>query len=205
MRDPMNVDRFHPSDLAGTYRVCLATGDRGSDATHLHADPNLLGHLYVGPYVCLEPAYAFVLRDGDAVTGYALGALDTADFEARCEARWWPPLRAMYPLDVPRPAADDALARAIHAQERTPASRLASWPSHLHIDLLPSAQGRGHGRAMLEAVLRALDEAGSPGVHLRVARNNARAIGFYQHLGFERLEEERDTLIMGRFMERRGS
>ncbi|MDZ7799678.1 MAG: N-acetyltransferase [Trueperaceae bacterium] len=194
----MQVDRCRPGDLAGAYRVCLATGDAGRDATHLHADPNLLGHLYVGPYLALEPGHAFVLRDGDEVAGYALGALDTAAFEARCEARWWPPLRAMYSRDVARPKVDAALVDALHDPARTPPPRLVSWPSHLHVDLLPHAQGHGHGRAMIEALLHALSASGSTGVHLGVAPKNERAIGFYRHLGFLPVAEEADARIMAR-------
>lgn len=196
--DPVNVDRFRPEDLPGTYRVCLATGDAGKDAARLHADPNLLGHLYVGPYVCLEPQHAFVLRDGAEVLGYALGALDTASFEERAEKHWWPPLRAMYLLDTPRCEADAALVRAVHAPDHGPAGLLTSYPSHLHIDLLPRAQGRGHGRAMLEEVVASLFRAGSTGIHLGVARRNERAIGFYEHLGFQSLQTHGDGLVMGR-------
>ena len=192
------MDRYEPADLAGAYRVCLAPGDAGDDATSLHADPNLLGHLYVGPYLCLEPEHAFVLRDGPEVSGYALGARDTAAFEDRCEARWWPPLRAMYRLDAARPDADAALVRELHESSRTSPRLLARHPSHLHIDLLPAAQGHGHGRSMIEAVLESLAAAGSPGVHLGVDPHNERAIGFYEHLGFRRLVMDGDAVVMGR-------
>lgn len=194
----MKPQRARPEDLPGAYRVCLATGDAGEDATALHDDPNLLGHLYVGPYLCLEPDHAFVLRDGAGVTGYALGARDTGAFEARCERHWWPPLRAMYPTRAGRRERDARLVRHLHDPERTPDTWLSSYPSHLHIDLLPPAQGRGHGRTMIERVLDSLFDAGSHGVHLGVALANARAIGFYEHLGFAALDTEGDTLIMAR-------
>ncbi len=198
LRNPVNVHRFRPEDLTGTYRVCLGTGDAGDDATRLYEDPNLLGHLYVGPYVCLEPQHAFVLRDGAEVLGYALGALDTASFEERAEKHWWPPLRAMYLPDTPRGEADAALVRAVHAPDSSPARLLANYPSHLHIDLLPRAQGRGYGRAMIEEVAASLFRAGSTGIHLGVARRNGKAIGFYEHLGFTSLETHEDGLVMGR-------
>jgi ribosomal protein S18 acetylase RimI-like enzyme len=197
VRATVKVDRYGPDDLTGVYRVCLETGDAGSDATALHDDPNLLGHVYVGPYACLQPNHAFVLRDGDEVLGYALGALDTAAFERACEARWWPPLRAMYPRDRDRRPRDAELVGRIHTPERTPDGLLADWPSHLHIDLRRPAQGRGFGRAMIEAVVASLREAGSRGIHLGVARTNARAIGFYEHLGWRRLREDGDALLMG--------
>lgn len=194
----MIVDAYRPADLAAVYHVCLATGDSGADATGLYADPNLLGHLYAGPYACLESEHAFVLRDGDGVQGYVVGARDTAAFEERCERRWWPPLRAMYPADAPRPERDAALVRKLHERSRTSPELVAAYPSHLHIDLLPAAQGRGLGRTAMETLLASLAAAGSPGVHLGVGKRNVRAIGFYARVGFERVIEEERALIMGR-------
>ena len=62
-----------------------------------------------------------------------------------------------------------------------------AYPSHLHIDLLPRAQGRGLGRRMLEEVMDTLARRGSPGAHLGVSTLNRRALGFYQRLGFREL------------------
>ena len=62
-----------------------------------------------------------------------------------------------------------------------------AYPSHLHIDLLPRAQGRGHGRRMMEQVMEMLRRRGSPGAHLGVSMLNARAQAFYTHLGFREL------------------
>ena len=194
----VKVDHYQPQDFAGAYRICLATGASGDDATELYADPNLLGHVYVGPYLAFEPAHAFVLRDTANVVGYSLGARDTAEFEATCAARWWPPLRAMYPQDRERPDRDARMVGKIHEPDRTSEDLLEEYPSHLHIDLLPVAQGHGHGRAMLEAVVASLFDAGSPGVHLGVGAKNERAIGFYRHLGFEQLQAVPGALIMGR-------
>ena len=50
------VRRYRAEDLDDLYRVCLETGDAGKDATALHDDPALLGHVYVGAYatVCYK-------------------------------------------------------------------------------------------------------------------------------------------------------
>ena len=77
------------------YDVCVRTGADGEDATGAYRDTRLLGHIYVGPYLALEPDLAFVLDDG-APAGYVLGARDTRDFDRRCEHEWWPPLRKRY-------------------------------------------------------------------------------------------------------------
>lgn len=54
------------------------------------------------------------------------------------------------------------------------------------IGVAPSAQGRGVGRALLEAVLEHADAAGGP-VFLEVRTDNAAAIGLYESMGFVRL------------------
>jgi len=62
-----------------------------------------------------------------------------------------------------------------------------TYPSHLHIDLLPRAQRRGYGRRMLEQVMDKLRRRGSPGAHLGVSALNTPALGFYLRLGFREL------------------
>jgi len=177
-----------PPDLPALYAVCLATGDAGEDASHLHADPELLGHLYVGPYVTLEPGLAFALEDDVGVAGYVLGAADSDDFSRRMEAEWLPPLRTRYPAPAGDSSGWDPDEQLIAQLHHPPAARhpaLADIPAHLHIDLLPRAQGRGYGRRMMQQLFEALRARGVPSVFLGVATRNLRAIGFYQKLQFE--------------------
>jgi ribosomal protein S18 acetylase RimI-like enzyme len=62
-----------------------------------------------------------------------------------------------------------------------------AYPSHMHIDLLDRAQGRGFGRRMMEAGMDSLRRRGSPGVHLGVSVRNEPALEFYRKLGFGEL------------------
>ena len=183
-------------DLAAVYDICLRTADAGADAAHLYADPWVLGHRYAGPYVALEPDFAFVLEGSERVVGYVLGVPDSARFAAESEANWFSLLRPLYPLPAESDKSLDAQARRlIHAGCPAPdAAWLAQYPAHLHIDLLPQAQGRGLGRALMEALWTALRAAGVPGVHLGVGAGNPRAHAFYTHLGFTELEK-----VEGRF------
>ena len=183
------VRPYRPDDLDALYRVCLETGDAGSDATALHDDPTLLGHVYAAPYALFEPELAFVLEDDLGVAGYVLGALDTPAFDARLEAEWWPALRSRYllPPGGAPDTADGRLVRMIHAPYGHDPAVVATHPSHLHIDLVARGQGQGHGRQLMGALLDPLRSAGSPGVHLGLSSRNQRAIGFYRHLGFVEL------------------
>ena len=85
-------------DLPGAYRACLLTGDSGRDGSGLYRDPDLLGHVYVGPYIVGQPGTELVLTDADGVAGYLLAADDTRAFEAWAATRWWPALRERYPM-----------------------------------------------------------------------------------------------------------
>jgi ribosomal protein S18 acetylase RimI-like enzyme len=182
------------ADLPGAYRVCLLTGDNGADATGMVRDPDLLGHVYVGAYLVSECELAAVVVDEQGVAGYVLGALDTTAFERWCDENWWPPLRARYPAHAA--GLDGELVGLIHSPERASRELVASHPSHLHLDLLPRAQGLGLGRRLIERVLTELVRRGSTGVHLEVGRRNTNATAFYSHMGFGTVEVKPDALTM---------
>jgi ribosomal protein S18 acetylase RimI-like enzyme len=183
-------------DLPGVYRVCLATGDSGRDATGLYRNPDLLGHVFVGPYVVGRPDLALVAADADGVGGYCLAADDTRAFEAWQEEHWWPVLRDQYPATEGR-TPDDDLVRLFHSPPRSPDTVVDDHPAHLHIDLLERVRGHGLGRRLVERMLDSLRAGGATGVHLDVAIDNPNAIAFYRHLGFRDVEQAAGSLYMG--------
>jgi ribosomal protein S18 acetylase RimI-like enzyme len=175
-------------DEPGAYRVCLLTGHHGQDAEPLYRDdPDALGRIFVGPYLAFEPELSLILEDDQGICGYALGALDSHAFYARYESEWRPRLCARFPA----PQGDSAqwtpvqrVYEAYHHPDYYCPEPYERYPSHLHIDLLPRAQGRGHGRRLMTRVMEMLRERGSRGAHLGVSSMNARAQAFYGHLGF---------------------
>lgn len=189
-------------DLDRLYEICVRTADAGDDATPLHGDPMLPGHVWAAPYLLHEPRHAFVVVGVDDVAGgYAIGALDSRRFEATLEEEWWPDLRTRYPLDAgddERTEDDQATVHLIHHPSTAVEDIARSHPSHLHIDLLPDLQGRGLGRALVDTLLGSLADAGSPGVHLGVSGRNERAIGFYRAVGFTELGRSRHGIAFGR-------
>lgn len=184
---------YAPADLEIVYEICLKTGDAGQDATHLYHDPKVLGHMFAGPYVTLEPELAFVLEDEMGVCGYVLGVLDTERFHQQLAQQWLPPLQAQYPDPQGDPenwTRDEKAYHNLHHPKLDLPPALKPYPSHLHIDLLPRAQGQGHGRQLMQTLLQALRERGSVGVHLGLGKTNIRALRFYQKIGFRLLEDE---------------
>lgn len=193
------IRRYNAADLGALYSICLRTGDAGRDATHLHDDRMLRGHVYAAPYAVLEPELCFVAADEHHLGGYIVGALHTASFDARAESEWWPPLRDRYaePDHAGRSAwsADEWMAYLIHHPVMGDAAIVDDYPSHLHINLLPRFQGRGLGRRLMDTLLATLKAGGSHGVHLGVAATNENAIGFYEHIGFKRLSANPAHLV----------
>lgn len=188
-------------DLAGAYRTCLVAGDAGQDATALYHDADLLGHVYVGPYISQRAGTQLVVVDEAGSAGYLLSADDTLRFEDWTEAVWWPPLRARYPL-LGDGSADAEMIRLIHEPPRTPSAIAEEFPAHLHIDLQERARGSGLGRTLIERLLAELRGREVAGVHLGVDAENANAIGFYEHLGFREVDQEPGGLIMGLRLDR---
>jgi ribosomal protein S18 acetylase RimI-like enzyme len=193
-------------DEPGAFRVCLETGDHGQDAQALYReDPDALGRIYVGPYLAFETELSLMLEDDQGICGYALAARDSRAFYARYEADWRPRLCERFPAPDGDPRGWTPVQRVYHSYHHPDyfcPDPYESYPAHLHIDLLPRAQGLGYGRRMIEQVLAMLGRRGCPGTHLGLSALNTRAFGFYQHLGFHELTRASwdgdEVIYMGR-------
>jgi ribosomal protein S18 acetylase RimI-like enzyme len=180
-----------PEDQAGAYYVCLKTGDYGKDGEPFYReDPDALGRIFVGPYIKFEPDLSLILEDAEGICGYAFAAFDSRAFFDRYEREWRPHLVKQFPM----PTGDHAKwtrVQHVHSWYHEPdyftPEPYADYPSHMHIDLLPRAQGRGYGRRMMEILMTKLREHGSPGAHLGVSAINMPAQAFYKKLGFHEL------------------
>lgn len=191
MSTSLVVRPYQSKDLAAVYDICLRTADAGKGAVHLYQDPWIIGHHYAGPYVSLEPDFCFVADDNGRVIGYILGVPNSTQFALQAEQSWFSLLRPLYPLRAESDQTPDAQARRlIHAGYLAPQRQwLDQYPAHLHINLLPQAQGHGLGKALMQALWTALRSVGVAGVYLGVDAGNPRAYAFYRHLGFEELEQ----------------
>jgi GNAT superfamily N-acetyltransferase len=188
---------YHPVDLSALYRICLLTGDHGTDASHLYSDPDLLGHYYAAPYAVYEPDLCFMLLHNGMPCGYILGTRDTTAFYARCEQDWLPRLRERYPMPDTNDTSPNArLIRTIH-KKYEPEKDVIEYPAHLHIDLLPVAQGQRLGHKLMQTFLARLRELEVPAVHLGVSKKNPRAVRFYERAGFHKVTESDNGITYG--------
>ena len=193
----LKIRPYHISDLVSLYHICLKTGDSGRDASHIYQDPELSGHYYAAPYAVLEPDLCFILTLSGKPAGYILGTRDSDEFYQRCEQEWFPILRERYPLPEDN---DDSMEvriiRLIHEGHKVKPD-LDSYPAHLHINLLPGAQGKGQGRKLMQRFIDKLIEKKVSALRLEVGKANPGAIQFYQRVGFHEIKEYEKSIAFG--------
>lgn len=149
------IRRCKLEDEAAARAVCLYTGDAGNDASEQYHDPNVLGYRYASPYIHFSPDLAFVLEDSQGeICGYVLATLQSDVFYQWYVNEWLPKMRLLYPT-IPTSdsmASDEPIAfdgtkkdrfiiEGFHKDQLDFFSLFEDYPSHLHIDLLPKAQG----------------------------------------------------------------
>lgn len=183
----------HASDRSAVSEVSFATGYFGRPAGRFFPDRALFADLWVAPYFTEHGCCNFVAEIDGEVVGYILGSCDTAAYRRhmawlalRLVRRW---ARGRYPA---LGASLRYLLRA--ARYPAPVAPTDRFPAHLHINLLPTARGRGLGRRLLEAFLTCLGDRGVAGVQLSTTVENEAALGLYRAYGFEVWERQRSRL-----------
>jgi GNAT superfamily N-acetyltransferase len=187
-----SIRAYRDDDQNALRAICLRTGLRGQDATGHWSSDDLLPDLYLSPYTSYAPDRVLVVADGaDRPIGYLLVVPDTLAF-----VRWWrsaltPAFAGKYPRVAPT-SADGRDEQWFHdlgyePERMIPAGvdlELERFPAHLHIDLLPEAQGHGLGRALMRDAAARLVAEGVPGIHLSYDSANTGAAAFYDRLGW---------------------
>jgi len=184
-------------DLPDLYFVAIRTGNSGDDATGMFRNDDMIGEVYVGPYVTLAPETSFALVENDSPVGYGLCVLDTETFYTAAKQSWWPMLQEKY-SNLAQYVDSEWLIHEIFNPSSSPLEILDEYPSHGHIDLLPHVQGLGWGRRMMATMENALRDLGSPGFHLRVSQYNERGLKFYAALGYQELLHRDSEVIVGK-------
>lgn len=185
------------ADLPALLEVCLKTADSGKDGSNLYNLKEIVGDIYVSPYVLHQPKFSYSLEVNNNVVGYVLGALDTNEFESTLHREYWEDLKAKYkntPSNVTK--SDKLLLDQLNKIGYTRADIVKTYPSHLHIDIVESGQGNGYGKIMIKHMLAQLKKAGSTGVHLHVSSKNFRAQEFYKKLNFTLFDTSEDQNVM---------
>ena len=188
-------------DLTDLYRVAIKTGDSGADATGMYRNDDMIGEVYVGPYLTLTTETCFALESNGRAVGYGLCVLDTEAFQSQTKKLWWPKLQEKYYALSPFVESEWLINEIFHPTP-SPQDILGEYPSHGHIDLLPEFQGQGWGRKVMQSMEHVLASLGSPGFHLRVSQHNIRGLKFYAALGYHEIMSRESEVIVGKRLNR---
>ena len=165
-----SIRSYKSADTSAVYEICLKTGNSGQDATHLFSDPLVLGHIYVGPYMEFEPQSVFILEDDQGPCGYIMGVLDSQTYYQWMHSEWLPKIRVDYKKPTGNPDTWDETEKITNLLFHPVSQRLLpAFPSHLHIDLLSRAQGKGQGKLMMDRFIDYLRYNKISGVHLELS------------------------------------
>jgi hypothetical protein len=196
-----NIRSYHSSDNDQVYNICLQTGDSGKDATKLFNDPVVLGHIYAGPYMEYEPQSVFILNDDSGICGYILGTMNSNAFYDWMNKDWLPVIRKNYNQPIGESSTWSRTEKTINILFQPMNNKLfTDFPAHLHIDLLPRAQGKGQGTLMMDHYILHLKKNNISGVHLELGITNERAFNFYSKYGMDELERDDDSIYMGLYI-----
>lgn len=188
---------YQDSDLDALYEICLVTGDAGKDASPLHNDRQLVGHIYSAPYGIFEPDNVFVAEDELGVAGYIVGTYDTLAFAEKLEASWWPVLRERYADPGGLTPADLQRVESIMRPHEAPADLVARYPAHIHMNLLERLRGQGVGTRLLSAWRDQAKANGVKWIHLGASRSNEGGVAFWTKSGFDPLRIMGSTVWFG--------
>lgn len=195
----MRIRPFRPGDEPALADICLKTADAGADGTGVLADDDLWAEIFVLPYVARHPDLAFVVESDDGrVVGYVVAAPDTRAFEEWFRTEWWPRHSRRWPRPASEASRQDGIVLYAYGRGGGAEPYGDDYPAHLHIDLLPQAQGSGLGRRLIETLVDELRRQGVAGLHLVASAENTGAVAFYPRVGFTPLPSHDGVRAFGR-------
>ncbi|KEP52527.1 putative GCN5-related N-acetyltransferase [Rhizoctonia solani 123E] len=156
----LSIRKVTPEDIPDLTRICLLTANAGQSAESLHQHSELLGGLYIEPYLKLSPTFGFVLVDtsdeGEEIR-------DPSDATER----------------------DRGVINRIHKPLVPPQGLVDISPAHIRISLLPQAQRQGWGVKLIEEAVRTLKVLGQCALFVGIDSRNDNARAFYLKIGFK--------------------
>lgn len=182
----MQIRKMEVRDIPAVAHICLATANESLRKTETARENTLL--LYNRYYTRESMDDCFVaVNEADEAVGYILCA---PDYKAYCDGFRKNECRKIRKLGFLRGL------RAYfepHMQKKY----AEKYPAHLHIDLLPEAQGQGMGTALMNTLKAHLRAKNVQGVFLCVGKDNKKALRFYKKQGFQALNIVGGGVLMG--------
>ena len=182
----LHIREMEMRDIPAAERICLLTASANlrKDAAARENTLWLYNRYYTR--ACLADCFVAV-NEADEAVGYILCA---PDYKTYCES-----FRKNECKDIRKLG----FLRGVRAyfEPKLQKKYAKRYPAHLHIDLLPEAQGQGMGTALMDALKSHLRAENVSGVFLCVGRDNKKALRFYKKQGFQVLNIVGGAVLMG--------
>jgi ribosomal protein S18 acetylase RimI-like enzyme len=182
----VSIRKYKEGDREAIRDICYLTGYMGDSAAQFWRHKPSFVEVWTSYYLDHEPNSVYVAIQDASVVGYLTGCVETA--AATKSEQIIASAIKKYGL-LFRPGTAGFLWRAIFdgiKDQQVATGELIDkrWPSHLHINLLPVARGADLGAALMRSWLEQIKQSGSPGCHLGTLVENARAVSFFEKMGF---------------------
>lgn len=190
---------YRPSDRAAIRDICCGTADLGEPLGPLFSDHELVADALTRYYTDIEPESCWVAETDGAIVGYVNGAISTRRYARHMAWR-------IMPAAALRAVCRGALCRAetwrlilagfrnLRGQARRMRTGVATFPAHLHVNLIKPARGRGLGGRLLHTFLAHAASRAVPGVQATVRADNRPGRHFFEHAGFSQAGSFRTIL-----------
>lgn len=179
----LSIRKYEKKDYEDVRYVCLNSD--GEAITGSTGEFILL--TYCDYYIENEPENCFVLDDDGKAVGYIICTENFDNFNEIFRKNYLPRVKPLGE-NLYTWSQDSVLLQNKHK---------ASYPAHMHIDLLPPYHRQGWGGKLLHTLFDHLKSKGIRGVMLTAGVDNRNARSFYTKYGFEEIEIYQTDVAFG--------
>ncbi len=180
----MVIRRYENKDKENVRFICL--NSEGPCDLNKEGQTYILT-TYCDYYIEQEPENCFVAADeNDRAVGYII-----------CTENYDRFIKVFSERYVSRFDADSYFYQASLHSADLQGKHKATYPAHLHIDVLPEYQRMGLGHCLVDRLCEHLRNKGIHGVMLTVGASNVVGQSFYKKYGFTKIDELSDDVAYG--------
>jgi ribosomal protein S18 acetylase RimI-like enzyme len=173
LKQEIKIRQYQKKDAENIRHICWETALQ----ENLRANPPLLNLVAVEYYLGEEPHNIFVAaNENDECVGYILCAENSNKYSKNYRKKYLKALKNMKKGEACKKRFEFIFYRLVNP----------FYPAHLHIDILDDYQRMGIGHKLVNRLIAHLKVKRVKGLHLVVASNNEKGIGFYKKFGFKK-------------------